>query len=273
MSSPRSDGASALDLTRGDFSISDNGNRQELVTFERGDIPFSAVLLLDASSSMRGEPLRTALEAAETFVAGMASLDEAKVILFSDRVVHETPFSGLTEVLRVGLEGVEAAGGTALNDAVFLSVLRLGARQGRKVVIILSDGIDPHSTLQMAQVRQAVRDDPAVLYWVRLVEGPDPDGQQHVSVWRNTQQHREELELLRQTVLESGGRILQIDDVAGVPEAFTRILQELRAIYVLGYYPSNRGSGRWRKVSVKTAAPGVRLRTQSGYLDRRRTNE
>ncbi len=262
------DGATALDLRREEFTVSDNGNRQELVTFGRGDIPFSAVLLLDASSSMRGEPLRTAVRAAETFVAGMESLDEAKVVLFSDRVVHETPFSGLTEVLSVGLDGVQAAGGTALNDAVFLSLLRLGARQGRKVVVVLSDGIDPHSTLRMEQVRQAARDDPAVLYWVRLVEGPDPDAQRHISVWRSTDEHRDELEQLRQTVLESGGRVLEIQGVEGVPAAFASILEELRAIYVLGYYPANRGSGRWRKISVRVARPGVRVRTQSGYLDR-----
>ena len=264
------DGVTALDLKRDEFTVSDSGDRQELVTFERGDIPFSAVLLLDASSSMRGEPLRTALRAAEAFVDGMQSLDEAKVILFSDRVVHETPFSSLNQVLSVGLDGVEAAGGTALNDAIFLSLLRLGARQGRKVVIVLSDGIDPHSTLGMAQVREAVRNDPAVLYWVRLVEGPDPDAQQHISVWRTPQQHRDELALLRETVIESGGRILEIEGVGGVPAAFATILEELRAIYVLGYYPQKRGSGRWRKVAVRVARPGVRIRTQSGYLDRQR---
>lgn len=263
-----SDGATVLDLGREEFSVVDDGDRQRLVTFERGDIPFSAVLLLDASSSMSGEPLRTALRAAETFVAGMAGLDEAKLILFSDRVVHETPFSNLTEVLKIGLDGVRAAGGTALNDAVFLAVLRLAARQGRKVVIILSDGIDPHSTLRMAQVRQAVRDDPAVLYWVRLVDGPNPDARRHVSVWRNPDEHQEEITQLHQTVLESGGRILEIDGVDGVQSAFARILEELRAIYVLGYYPDNRGSGRWRKVGVRVDRPGVRLRTQSGYLDR-----
>ena len=262
--------AAALDLKREEFMVSDNGARHDLVTFERGDIPVSAVLLLDASSSMRGEPLRIALRAAEAFVDGMESLDEAKVILFSDRVVHETPFSGLNEVLSVGLDGVQAAGGTALNDAVFLSLLRLGARQGRKVVVMLSDGIDPHSALAMAEVREAVRNDPAVLYWVRLVKGPDPDAQQHISVWRTPQQHRDELALLRETVLESGGRILEIQDIETVPEAFATILEELRAIYVVGYYPKNRGSGKWRKVSVRVERPGVELRTQSGYLDRQR---
>ena len=60
---------------------------------------------------------------------------------------------------------------------------------------------------------------------------------------------------------------LEIEGVEEVPAAFSRILEELRAIYVLGYYPDKRGSGRWRKVAVRVSRPGVRVRTQSGYLD------
>lgn len=88
------DGKRILDLDREAFAIVDDGADQKIVTFERGDVPLTAVLLIDSSSSMAGEALRSALAGARAFVENMQPLDEAKVIVFSDRLLATTPFTG-----------------------------------------------------------------------------------------------------------------------------------------------------------------------------------
>jgi VWFA-related protein len=251
-----------------DFVVEDNGERQDLVTFERGDIPFTAVLAVDASVSMKGRRLRIALDGARAFAAAMKPLDEAKLLVFSDRSLHETPFTSFAGVLGVGLAGIEAAGGTALNDFLFTSMIRLEQRQGRRVVVLLSDGIDVHSVLSMKNVRQTAGVSQAVLYWIRLLERGEDEEARHVSFWRDSDEHALERRLLRETVEESGGRVVTISSIEEVGGAFARVLRELREQYVLGYYASDApGDGRWHRVSVDVRGGGHRVRVRRGYFD------
>ncbi len=252
-----------LDLDRGGFAVLDNGQRQQLVTFERGEVPFTAVLLVDASSSMKGRPLAIALEGAEAFVRGMRPLDQAKLLLFSDRLLHETPFTTFAAVLTVGLAGVEAGGGTALNDHLYLALKRLEARQGRRVVVILSDGVDVESVLPMAQVKWSASQLQPVIYWIRLEERGG-----NRSMWRGPEASDEEIELLRQTVEESGGQIAVIDRIEDVAGAFRWILDDLRDQYVLGYYPpEKKGKSAWHKVVVRVDGADLAVRTRGRYLE------
>jgi len=263
------DGQAVLDLQRGDFEVLDRGKREPLVTFERGDVPFTAVLLLDASTSMRGRQLETALDGARGFVSGMQRLDEAKLLLFSDRFLVETPFTALPTVLTVSLSGVNAGGGTALNDALYLGLKRLGTRSGRRVAVVLSDGIDVESVLDMEQVRAVASRETTAVYWMRI--GPasaSPLVEGVSSAWRDTKGHRREQDLLAQTVDETGGRIENLESVDQVQGALARLIQELRGQYVLGYYPSQpKGSGTWHDVKVAVRRSGVKVRTYRGYRE------
>lgn len=263
-------GERVLDLERDDFVVLDNGQSQGLVTFERGDVPFTAMLLVDASFSMRGRRLAVALEGAQAFVEGMHELDQAKLMLFADRVVHETPFTTFGSVISVGLAGVEARGGTALNDHLFLAMKRLEGRQGRRVIVILSDGIDVESVLSMEQARWKARQLQPVIYWIRLEEGEEGDDSSHRSRWRSMDEHAEEVAELRETVFESGGRIETIRSIEEVDDAFRWILEDLRQQYVLGYYPSETDSRNpWHDVLVRVRDSSLEVRTRSGYLEPR----
>jgi len=260
-------------LSRGDFTILDNGAPQEIVTFEQGDVPFTAVLLLDASTSMRKGRLDTAVDGVRSFVRAMNRLDEAKLLLFDDSILVETPFTGVPSILTLGLSDVEAHGGTALNDALYLALQRLDDRLGRKVVVLLSDGIDVESVLPMALVRGAVRRSQASLYWLRLrFEGEREGGplQSIYTTWRDAEGHRREMDELNAAVLESGGRVEVLQGIEDVPAALKRLLEELRGQYVLGYSPSvHRGAGAWHKLKLKVrGAPGARIRLQEGYLEK-----
>ena len=253
-----------LDLERGDFAVLDQGRPQELVTFERGDVPLVALLMVDASVSMQGRPLETALRGAEAFIAGMRPLDRAKLLLFSDRVVHTTPFTGFADMLTTGLKTVEAGGGTALNDHLYLALKLLEERQGRRVIVLLTDGVDVASVLGMRDVEWVARRSQALVYWIRL----GGIGAGHSSAWRDVEGHRKELERLEDLVASSGGRIHQLSSIEETETAFASILRELREQYVLGYYPSrNLNDGSWHKVRVRLGRPGLSVRTREGYLD------
>ncbi len=253
-------------LNREDFTVYDMGVPQEIVTFERGDVPFTAALLVDASSSMAGDRLKTAVGGAESFVRVMNKLDEAKLLLFSDRVLLETDFTNVPTVLTLGLSTVEAEGGTALNDAMYLALKRLEPKSGRKVVVLLSDGVDMESVLSMEDVRSIARGQQIVLYWLRLRREDDDQGARRYSAWRDDDNHKRELGLLHSAVQESGGRILPIDDVGQVASALQTILKELRGQYVLGYNPNVfRGTGTWHPIEVR--ARDGQVRTLKGYSE------
>jgi len=158
---------SVVPLREEDFSIVDNGQRQELVTFARGDIPFTAMLLVDASQSMVGEKIVSAQRGVRNFADRMKPLDEAKLVIFSDYVRAVSPFTSFPEVLTAGLERVTAVGGTAINDVLYIALSRLEERQGRRVVVLLSDAIDSHSALGMRHVLPSARRSQALVYLIR----------------------------------------------------------------------------------------------------------
>lgn len=263
-------GRRVADLTRDDFIILDDGVPQEIITFERGEVPFTAVLLVDSSTSMAGDRLRTALDGAKGFAGKMNRLDEAKMLLFSDRILLETPFTSVPSILSLGLSSVEAQGGTALNDALYLGLKRLEGHQGRKVLILLSDGVDIESVLPMEQVQRIARQSQSLVYWLRLgASAEETPSVQLFSAWRDGVGHAREMELLRSTVLESGGRIVPLDSVEQVGAALETLLRELRDQYVLGYYPTtSRGRGTWHDVELRVRGDGRQVRTQEGYLER-----
>lgn len=260
-------GQRVTNLGREAFRVFDDRRAQELVTFERGDVPFTAVLLLDASTSMTGGQFATAVAGARTFTGRMRPLDEAKLVLFSDRRLAETAFSNVGALFELGLSDLEAGDGTALNDALFLALQRLRLRQGRRVVVLLSDGIDVESVLSMSQVQQVARQSQAVVYWIRI--GRRSTGGGELSMWRDVAGHEREKELLTETVSDSGGRVVEIESIDGVGPAFAEVLAELRGQYVLGYYPEPEPApGAWRRVEVRVDRSGVDVRHPAGYLVR-----
>ena len=166
---------------------------------------------------------------------------------------------------------LEARGGTALNNTTLCRVKSIEVRQGRRVVVILSDGLDFHSVLTVDDVLPQLWRSRALIYWVRL--GPaggsqadrDP-GSQHTP-WRDGKAHRRQIEGL-EAAGRSGGRVVPVASADGITTAFAEILAELREQYVLSYYPNiDRSDGAWHPVEVRTTRHGVDLRTAAGYYD------
>jgi Ca-activated chloride channel family protein len=263
---------SVLGLNRDDFEIRDEGRSQQIVTFAHGDIPFTAVLLIDASASMHGSKIAAARAGAASFIGGMRDLDIAKVIVFSDVIQNSSPFSGLQSVLTTGLIGATGHGGTALNDHLYVALKLLEGRQGRRVLVVLSDGMDHHSVLGMDQVFTFARRAQTLIYWIRIVEADSAAqarGPRDVSTaWRGPAEYREQFDVLAKTVRQSGGRIIDAVGPSEFEPVFAEVLQELREQYAIGYYPDNlRNDGSWHKVKVKVADPELTVRTHAGYVD------
>jgi len=256
----------ALDLGQDDFRIADNGKQQKIVTFGKGELPLTAVLLLDTSESMQGERLEGVKRGATAFLQGMKKLDEAAVLMFSDRLLKITPFSEDKAVIARALANTQAAGGTAVNDYLYMSLKLLEPRLGRRVVILLSDGSDVHSVVPMSDVLWKTHTAQAMIYWIQLEGGEKHHS--YSSAWRNAKENDKEYDSLAKAVLESGGRIQRIDKVNEIEGAFRNILQELREQYVIGYYPSDvRKDGRWHDIRVNVEQSGVRVRARDGYVD------
>jgi VWFA-related protein len=264
------DGKRVLDLSRDDFTILDERSKESLVTFERGDVPFTAVLLIDSSASMYGSKLEAARAGATTFIQGMRELDQGKVTVFSDVIQNSTSFSSIREVLTAGLIGATGQGGTAANDNLYTALKLLETRQGRRLIVLLSDGIDTHSVLGGEDVLNHARRSQAMVYWIRLLKGNEDENRtpDMASSWRTRADFRRQAESLRELVELSGGRIIPARSTDEIEPVFIEILRELREQYALGYYPSvQRHDGSWRRITVRVDRPGVKVRTHEGYLD------
>ena len=278
------DGQRVLDLEQQDFRVLDAKQPQEIVTFERGDIPFTAVVLVDGSFSMRGQRLRASLLGARRFVEGMRPLDEAKLMVVSDRLLEITPWSSVSRPLAHALENVEAGGGTAILDYLYMALNLLESRQGRRVVILLSDGWDAQSVLSAEQLRRVARRSQALIYWVRLA-GDEPGFGRELSgprrnplipvrllptsSWHNERASRRLYGVLEKTVRESGGRVESVPSIGSIVPTFADVLAELREQYALGYDPDpRRNDGSWRSVEVELVQRGLKVRAREGYVDR-----
>lgn len=255
-----------LDLEQGDFEIYDNGKRQEIADFGKGEVPLTAVLLLDTSESMQGERLEAARRGASVFLSGMRQDDEASLVLFSDRLLRATKFTGDRNELEQALAETEASGGTAVNDFLYMSLKLLDARIGRRAIILLSDGFDVHSVLPIDEVLWKARTSQSIIYWIQLDERQKETS--FSSAWRDHLGNDHEYQDLKKTVTESGGRILRIDKASQLEGAFANVMRELREQYVIGYYATDsKKDGRWHPIKVDVKRSGVKVRVREGYVD------
>lgn len=247
------------------FSVFEDGERQELVTFG-GEVRLQAAILVDSSASMKRGRLEFALRGASEFMEGLRPEDEASIVLFSDRLLRVTPFSNEPAVALESLVGVEAGGGTALSDHLYMAFKLLERRLGRRVLLLLSDGFDTHSALQMEEVHWLAQRSRSTLYWIRM--GAKSSTGSRYSAWKGPEDYWRDVRFLERTVNESGGRVVPLERIEDIDEVLRQILDELRGQYVLGYHPKTvRKDGSWHKIEVRVRLPGTTVRTRGGYLD------
>ncbi len=255
------DGHLVQDLTQADFHVFEDNTLQNIVSFAHADVPVSLGILIDNSGSMRDK--RSAVNtAALDLVRASNPSDEAFVVNFSDEAFLDQDFTSDIDKLRQGLSHIESRGGTALYDAVVASADQLshGARRSKQVLLIITDGEDNASTLNLEQTIRRVQDlGGPVIYTIGLLFGDDDKGQE-------AHRAKRALTLLSD---ETGGLSFFPKSLADVDNIAAEVARDIRNQYTIGYHSSKAASlGGYRTVRVEAHAAHhgkLFVRTRTGY--------
>lgn len=256
-------GAPIGDLDAEDFSIFEEGEPRELAVFERStDRPLSVVLMLDASLSTAIE-LRYERESASRFLARLLgtpteTADHAAVFSFSSDVEVLQSFTVDHGLLDKALGRVRPRTGTSVYDAVLLASQELRRREGRRVIVIITDGGDTTSYVRFADALRAAHDAEAAIYPLIVLPIRSDAG-------RNRGGEHALITLAKNT----GGESWVQHGTSNLDAAFAEILRTLRTQYLLGYYPLQRGlreNDQFRNVEVVVGREGATVLVRSGYF-------
>ncbi len=243
------------DLGREDFEILDNGKPVALTQFDNEPEPFSVVVMLDTSASMTGS-LDLLEQAAEQFVIRLLPEDQGMVGAFNDKI--EFPIASFTsdrDELAAALKEMDFGNPTRLYDAVDASIEQLRAVQGRRVVLVFTDGEDTASKIGMGRVLDQARTDEVMIYAIGL-ESEYFNGQHKV----RSRPDRG----LRRLADETGGGYFELKKTDELGSTFTRVAQELHSQYVLGFAPAT--DGKLHKLEVRVKKSGMTPRARKSYL-------
>jgi Ca-activated chloride channel family protein len=243
------------DLAREDFEVLDNGKPVTLTQFSNEPEAFSVVVMLDTSASMTAS-LELLKEAAEQFVIRMLPEDRGMVGAFNDKIQFPVgDFTSDRDDLIGGLRELGFGNPTRLYDAVEASIQQLRDVQGRRVVLVFTDGDDTASKIGMGKVLDQARADEVMIYSIGL-ESVYFNGQHKV----RTRPDRG----LRRLSDETGGGYFELKNSDDLGPTFTRVAQELHSQYVLGFPPAT--DGKLHKLEVRLKKSGMTARARKSYL-------
>mgnify|MGYP000254969731 CR=1 FL=1 len=244
------------DLERGDFEVYDNGKKQDLTLFENAVQAISVVVMLDTSGSMTMH-LDLLKQAATQFVIRLLPEDKARVGSFSDRNKIKISPSEFTnnrdELMRALREDLQFGNPTALWDATDRSMDALTGVDGRRVVLVFTDGGDNHSDLSQNDVLSRARAEEFMIYAIGLRSRVRGQGV--------TQPDKG----LRKVADETGGGYFELDRTDELNSTFTRVAQELHSQYVLGFSPQTL-DGKTHELEVRVTRPGLVARARKSYI-------
>jgi Ca-activated chloride channel family protein len=235
-------GAPVANLQKNDFQVLEDGIPQQIAVFNReSELPLSIVLAVDTSLSTRKD-IRLELDSARRFAHSiLRPVDVLALYQFSEYVDEVTPFtSNLGEIDR-GIERVHVGAATALYDAIYLGSLTLEERQGRKVLVVITDGGDTASKVDYAEAVREAQQAEAIVYSIIVVPI-------EASAGRNTGGEHALIEISRAT----GGKYYYASSLPDLDSAFRQISDELRTQYLLAYYPKQRlADSDFRQIEVR----------------------
>jgi Ca-activated chloride channel family protein len=230
------------------FRVYEDNIEQEVVTFSSEDVPISIGVIFDYSGSMANK-IGKAREAAVEFFKTANPQDEFFLVSFNERAELTSSFTNSVEDLQSRMMLTAPKGRTALLDAIYLGLSQMrGAKNGKRALLILSDGGDNHSRYNESDIKRLVKEADTQLYAIGIF---DPLG------YRNrTPEELNGPSLLSEVTEMTGGRVFAVENLNDLPDIASKIGMELRNQYVLGYRPSNKAhDARWRKIKIKLRAP------------------
>ena len=243
-----------LEVSASDVEVLENGVEQPVDAFEEAVAPVSFILALDTSGSMR-KSADAVKDAARRFVGALRPQDKMGVILFSDRAELVQDLSSDRSGSLAAIDTYQATGGTALYDALTDSFERLKREEGRRVVVVLTDGKDednpgkgPGSTHTLQDVMKDAKELGATVFGIGLGTKVDRP-------------------VLASLAAMSGGEAYFPEDPTTLDATYKRILENLRRRWIVAYTSTNpKRDGAWRPVEIRTQFPGAVVHSTGGYF-------
>jgi len=286
-------------LTRDDFTIYEDGEEVEVTQFSNERVPVSLGIALDTSGSMEGRKMDAARTALDRFLYDLLAPDD-EIFLYEFNYTPELlqDWTADRDRLSRALRGIRPRGGTAMYDAVAESLPRVAEGQHRKkALLVISDGNDTNSEIDLRSLRQLIRESEALVYAIgidgdarrtgwnprgRSVPIPSPGripspfpfpggGRQAPQFPRGrtagggNQDDRVNVSALRDLTDDSGGRTEIVRDVGDLDPATAGIARELSQQYYLGYPSPSEQDGGWHAIRVEVRNSAYRVRARRGY--------
>ena len=242
-------------LDQDQFSVLDNGKPQEIIFFQNETQPFTVVVMLDYSASMTSS-LDLLRAASEQFLLRMLPQDKGQVGAFSDRIEFSGEFTNDRDDLISALRDLQYGNPTRLWDAVDQSIDMLKPVEGRKVVLVFTDGDDTYSKAGFGTVLDHAKDNDVMVYAIGL-QSTYFNGQRMV----RSQPDRS----LRKIAEETGGGYFELKKTDELAPTFTRVAQELHSLYTLGFAPTAL-DGKEHKLDVRMKQSGMMARARKSYV-------
>lgn len=265
------------DLPRDAFTVLDNRKPQELTLFASDIQPITVVLLLDRSGSMRAN-FALVEEAAERFVAAMLPGDKARIGSFADRIqLDPRDFtSDQDELRRILNTELQPEGPTPLWNAVNVGITALGRQQGRRVILVFTDGVDsplrmsPNNSSLRSVMRRAEEED-VMVYAIGLAGQAAPGGfggpRGRGGFGGRAPALSKPDEGLARIAAATGGGYFELTSTADLAATFARVADELHRQYALGFTPQTL-DGKMHTLEVRVAGTGLTARARRSYLAR-----
>jgi Ca-activated chloride channel homolog len=246
------------DLTQDDFELLDDGAPVRIATFSNDIQPITVALLLDMSGSMLSRLVRVR-DSTLRFIDALRPADRVRIGTFGDEIGISPVLTGDKAVLtRIVREELWPGGGTPLWNAVYAGMDSLAAEPGRRVVLVLTDGLDSEALSgwkgDLDDVRSRAAREGFMLYMI----GMD-------TVDTNDEPQRR----VNALIAETGGTRFDVKEGADLHSTFTRVADELRRQYLLGFAPEKR-DGREHRLEIRVTRPGLEARGRKSYVAERR---
>jgi VWFA-related protein len=245
-------------LPQSAFTVYENKVRQDIRRFKREDVPVSLGLVIDNSGSMRNK-LAQVKTAALALVKDSNPADETFIVNFNDAAYldnpKDKPFTNDMVELETALAKIDTRGGTAMRDAIEMSIDHLkGGHRDKKVLVVITDGNDNASLVTMDRILRNAHKSDVLIYGVGLL---------------TEEEHREAgraRKALNDLAEATGGKTFFPKDVTEVDAIAHQVARDIRNQYVIEYSPANSTmDGSFRSIKITAKAPGTTVRTRSGY--------
>jgi Ca-activated chloride channel family protein len=243
-------------LPRSAFQVMENGVVQQIKDFKHEDVPVSLGLVVDNSGSMRDK--RQSVESsALALVRDSNPQDEVFVVNFNDEPYLDTPFTNDIKMMEQGLTKIDSRGGTAMRDAIRVSIdyLNQKAKRDKKVILIVTDGNDNASSVSLQEIVREAQQSDILVYTIGLLSDEEK---------KDAKAAQRALDLL---VGSTGGQAFYPKDVSEVERIAHEVAHDIRSQYTITYTPTNQSldnSFRTIKVMLKAAGNPI-ARTRQGY--------